>query len=46
MLHNLNFLTQEKILEISQKFQTPLYIYSEKKLKEAVDNFLNFPSAF
>ena len=31
MIHNLNFLTQEKILEISQKFQTPIFITSWNK---------------
>lgn len=42
----MNFLTNSQVQEIEQKYKTPIYVYSEKKLNEAVDNFLNFPSAF
>ena len=42
----MNFLTQQKIQEIEQNYQTPVYVYSENKLIEAADNFLSFPSAF
>jgi len=40
------FLTDEKILEIEKKFWSPVFVYSEKKLREAVENFKNFPSEF
>lgn len=42
----MNFLTKENINYIEQKFETPVYVYSEEKLLEAADNFLSFPSAF
>lgn len=37
------FLTDEKILEIEKKFWSPIFVYSEKKLREAAENFKNFP---
>lgn len=42
----MNFLTKADVNAIVQNYQTPLYVYSEQKLLEAADNFLNFPSAF
>jgi diaminopimelate decarboxylase len=45
-MQNLNFLNLEQINEIASKYKFPLYVYSEKKLLEAVENFKNFPSAF
>ena len=41
-----NFLTQEIVENIEENNTLPIYVYSEKKLQEAVDNFNNFPSAF
>ena len=45
-MEDLNFLTKEKVLEISSKFQLPLYVYSEKKLKQSAEEATNFPNAF
>lgn len=45
-MHTLNFLNKTIISQIEEKFETPVYVYSEEKLLEAADNFLAFPSAF
>lgn len=45
-MQNLDFLTLEQINKITSKYKLPLYVYSEKKLLEAVKDFENFPSAF
>ena len=45
-MQNLNFLNLEQINEIASIYKLPLYVYSEKKLLEAVEAFKNFPSAF
>lgn len=45
-MQNLNFLNLEQINEIASKYKLPLYVYSEKKLLDAVEDFKNFPSAF
>jgi diaminopimelate decarboxylase len=42
----LNFLTHDQADHIAQSFKTPVYVYSQKKLEEAADNFLAFPNAF
>lgn len=42
----MNFLTREQAYIIDNNFDTPVYVYSEDKLDEAVNNFLLFPSAF
>lgn len=42
----MNFLNEEQVKKIEENFQTPVYVYSEDKLNEAADAFLNFPSAF
>lgn len=39
-------MNNNQILELSNKFQTPFYLYSENELQKAVDSFLAFPSAF
>ncbi len=42
----MNFLTREQAIYIDKNFVTPVYVYSEDKLDEAIDSFLSFPSAF
>jgi len=42
----MNFLNIEQVKNIKEKFETPVYVYSEDKLIEAANNFLNFPSAY
>lgn len=42
----MTFLQVDHIQEIERKYDTPVYVYSEEKLLESVDNFLSFPSAF
>lgn len=42
----MNFLTREQAVYIDKNFVTPVYVYSEDKLDEAIDSFLSFPSAF
>jgi|GEM_PF-1316483 len=46
MTYSLNFLTKEQVAHIAENYKTPTYVYSEKKLKEAVMAFDAFPSAF
>ena len=46
MTYSLNFLTKEQVTFISENYNTPVYVYSEKKLQEAVEAFDAFPSAF
>jgi diaminopimelate decarboxylase len=41
-----NFLTRDQISQIEQKYDLPLYVYSEDKLLEAINAFKNLPSAF
>lgn len=45
-MHQLRFLNREQIENIQHHYQTPVYVYSEKELLGAADNFLSFPSAF
>ncbi len=40
------FLTQEIIDTITENYQTPVYVYSEKDLRDRAREFLAFPSAF
>lgn len=40
------FLTPELVLEITKKYETPVYVYSESELKERAKEFLSFPSAY
>lgn len=42
----MKFLNREQVEQIAGNFETPLYVYSEKKLVEAADSFLAFPSSF
>lgn len=46
MTYSLNFLTKEQVSYIAENYKTPIYVYSEKKLKEAIMAFDAFPSAF
>lgn len=46
MTYSLNFLEKEQVAFIAENYKTPVYVYSEKKLKEAVKLFDAFPSAF
>jgi len=46
MTYSLNFLEKEQVAFIAENYKTPVYVYSEKKLKEAVELFDAFPSAF
>jgi diaminopimelate decarboxylase len=41
-----NFITSELVSEIQNNYQTPVYIYSEKELRDRAKEFLSFPSAF
>jgi len=45
-MNKLNFLNKEHVLKIKEKYSLPVYIYSEKKILEAVNEFKKFPSAF
>ncbi len=45
-MHKLNFLTEEIINQIEKDYKLPVYVYSEKRLLEAVEKFREFPSAF
>jgi len=45
-MHTPRFLTPELVSEIQQDFQTPVYVYSEKELRDRAREFINFPSAF
>ena len=40
------FLTPELVHEIAQNYETPVYVYSEKELRDRAREFMNFPSAF
>jgi diaminopimelate decarboxylase len=42
----MNFLTKEQVEEIEKSYSLPVYVYSEAKLLEAAQNFLDFPDAF
>jgi len=42
----MKFLTKEQVKYIKENFQLPVYVYSEKILKENADKFLAFPSIF
>jgi diaminopimelate decarboxylase len=46
MTYSLNFLTKQQVAYIAENYKTPIYVYSERKLKEAIENFNFFPSAF
>jgi len=40
------FLTPEIVSHVREHYRTPVYIYSEKELRERARDFLDFPSAF
>ncbi len=40
------FLTPELVHIIAQNYETPVYVYSEKELRDRAREFMNFPSAF
>lgn len=40
------FLTSELVHQIAENYQTPVYVYSEKELRERAREFMSFPSAF
>jgi diaminopimelate decarboxylase len=42
----LKFLTEEDVFEIAEKFQTPIYIYSESEIEKKCKEALNFPNEF
>jgi diaminopimelate decarboxylase len=42
----MDFLKVEQAKYIDKNFETPVYVYSEKKLLDAVNEFLAFPSAY
>jgi diaminopimelate decarboxylase len=41
-----NFITRELVSEIQNNYQTPVYVYSEKELRERAQEFMSFPSVF
>ena len=41
-----NFITPEIVSHIRENYQTPVYVYSEKELRDRARDFLDFPSAF
>ncbi len=42
----MNFLTIDQVDDIISAYETPLYVYSEQKLRESAEKFCRFPSAF
>ena len=40
------FITPELVSEIKAQYKTPVYIYSEKELRERAREFMSFPSAY
>lgn len=40
------FLIPEIVYTIAQNYETPVYVYSEKELRDRAREFMNFPSAF
>ena len=46
IMQNPRFLTQEILHSIVEKYQTPIYVYSEKELRDRAREFLAFPSVF
>ncbi len=40
------FITPEIVSHVRENYQTPVYIYSEKELRERAKDFLDFPSAY
>jgi len=40
------FITSEIVSQVRKNYQTPVYVYSEKELKERAQEFLAFPSAY
>jgi len=45
-MNNPNFITPEIVSHIQENYRTPVYVYSEKELRERARDFLGFPSAF
>lgn len=45
-MQNPRFLTPEIISQIQHNYETPVYVYNEKELRERAKEFLDFPSAF
>lgn len=41
-----HFLTPELVHEIVQNYETPVYVYSEKELRDRAREFKSFPSAY
>jgi len=41
-----NFLDNKQVIEISEKFGIPIYVYSENELEKSANDFLAFPSAY
>jgi diaminopimelate decarboxylase len=41
-----NFITPEIVTHVKENHQTPVYVYSEKQLRERAREFMNFPSTF
>jgi len=40
------FITPEVVSQVRENYQTPVYVYSEKELRERAQEFLSFPSAY
>lgn len=45
-MEKLQFLTKEQVKEISDKYVHPVFVYSEKRLKDAANKATNFPNAY
>jgi diaminopimelate decarboxylase len=45
-MNNPNFITPEITSHVREKYNTPVYVYSEKELRNRAKEFFSFPSAF
>jgi diaminopimelate decarboxylase len=45
-METLRFITKEQALEISQKFGTPTYVYSESEIEKKCKEVLSFPNEY
>jgi diaminopimelate decarboxylase len=45
-MDTLRFLSREQIISIRENFETPVFVYSERRIREQAEKVLAFPHAF
>ena len=45
-IEKLQFLTKEQVIKVIQKYDSPVFVYSQKIISQNCEEFLNFPNEF